>query len=248
MAYAIRLQTILDEVKLPQEQGVEFFKRGVLDPASPRPFVDSSAISTALAQMAEAVTAMTKMQQANQQSFVAQILAGIHQSSGTPTPPAYTPASQPPQYQFAAPTPYQQPYVPPQASQPQFAAPVHCQQPYAPAPNPTYVPPQPQYTGQPQAPSSNINPTPPPNPGRNPKNPVTPVQISQKADCLTQDGQLVCGRCERLGHGSAACPRQKFHCNVCNSKGHHPYEHLKYCNRCKGLGHTSSRCPDNNNQ
>jgi len=48
--------------------------------------------------------------------------------------------------------------------------------------------------------------------------------ISQSADQRTQEGRVICGRCQRLGHGRATCARQYGTCRNCGELGHFSIE------------------------
>lgn len=87
------------------------------------------------------------------------------------------------------------------------------------------------------------------------------VGISMAADQRTQEGVVVCGRCTRMGHGRATCPRQNGTCRKCHLQGHYsmectvPNDQLpkrnnnggqqrpSRCGFCKGEGHFMSDCP-----
>lgn len=89
------------------------------------------------------------------------------------------------------------------------------------------------------------------------------VGISMAADQRTQEGVVVCGRCNRMGHGRAACPRQHGTCRKCHSQGHYSMEctapsnqsrgrnnnngggqqRPAKCGFCKGEGHYMADCP-----
>ncbi|CAK4238356.1 unnamed protein product, partial [Aphanomyces euteiches] len=168
-AYAIRLQTILDDIDVPDHQGVVIFKRGIQH-------------------LTEAL-------------------------------------NKPPNPYFAAPVQHAMnfPYgYPP---------------PYAPGLPPT-APQQP--TTNTPASSSSQHAT---QPQSKPRPAPTPVMISSKPDDCTTSGAKVCGRCDRLGHGSVDCPRKFARCTTCHQIGHYAGEHAKSCSFCKQIGHTYSRCP-----
>ncbi|KAH9084167.1 hypothetical protein Ae201684P_020421 [Aphanomyces euteiches] len=80
-------------------------------------------------------------------------------------------------------------------------------------------------------------------PQSKPRPAPTPVMISSKPDDCTTSGAKVCGRYDRLGHGSVDCPRKFARCTTCHQIGHYASEHAKSCSFCKQIGHTYSRCP-----
>lgn len=91
------------------------------------------------------------------------------------------------------------------------------------------------------------------------------VGISMAADQRTQEGVVVCGRCNRTGHGRATCPRQHGSCRRCQLQGHYSMEctvptdqlprrnnggngqgqqaRKPYCVFCKGDSHATADCP-----
>lgn len=72
--------------------------------------------------------------------------------------------------------------------------------------------------------------------------------ISMAADQRTQEGVVVCGRCNRAGHGRATCPRQTGNCNRCHLQGHYsmectvPVEQLPKRNFGQNQQQRKSRC------
>ncbi|CAK5056052.1 unnamed protein product [Aphanomyces euteiches] len=280
-AYAIRLQTILDDIDVPDHQGVVIFKRGVrharaescldntdkeltsisdcmkllrtrqirLDdppvyqerlksrPASastnttssrttysdvsttstpeqsPRHTRKSSKVGFRDQATLEGIFEALKTTQSNQQAFVAQIQ---HLTEALNKPP-----------------------------NPYFAAPVQHAMNFPYGYPPTYAPglpptaPQQPTTNTPAS-SSSQHAT---QPQSKPRPAPTPVMISSKPDDCTTSGAKVCGRCDRLGHGSVDCPRKFARCTTCHQIGHYAGEHAKSCSFCKQIGHTYSRCP-----
>lgn len=88
------------------------------------------------------------------------------------------------------------------------------------------------------------------------------VGVSMAADQRTQEGAVVCGRCNRVGHGRAICPRQNGTCHRCHLQGHFSVEctvpndqlpkkngggggqpRRMHCNLCQADGHFMSQCP-----
>ncbi|KAH9081418.1 hypothetical protein LEN26_021283 [Aphanomyces euteiches] len=278
-AYAIRLQTILDDIDVPDHQGVVIFKRGVrharaescldntdkeltsisdcmkllrtrqirLDdppvyqerlksrPAStnttssrttysdvsttstpeqsPRHTRKSSKVGFRDQATLEGILEALKTTQSNQQAFIAQIQ---HLTEALNKPP-----------------------------NPYFAAPVQHAMNFPYGYPPTYAPglpptaPQQPTTNMPAS-SSSQHAT---QPQSKPRPAPTPVMISSKPDDCTTSGAKVCGRCDRLGHGSVDCPRKFARCTTCHQIGHYAGEHAKSCSFCKQIGHTYSRCP-----
>jgi hypothetical protein len=47
-----------------------------------------------------------------------------------------------------------------------------------------------------------------------------PRQIRLAPDTRTTEGEVVCGRCERMGHGREVCTRATGRCNRCGEQGH----------------------------
>ncbi|KAH9064745.1 hypothetical protein Ae201684P_003528 [Aphanomyces euteiches] len=280
-AYAIRLQTILDDIDVPDHQGVVIFKRGVRharaescldntdkeltsisdcmkllrtrqirldDPPvyqqrlKSRPASASTNTTSSRTTYSDVSTTSTpeqsqrhtrksskvgfrdqatlegifealKTTQSNQQAFVAQIQ---HLTEALNKPP-----------------------------NPYFAAPVQHAMNFPYGYPPTYAPglpptaPQQPTTNTPASGSSQHA----TQPQSKPRPAPTPVMISSKPDDCTTSGAKVCGRCDRLGHGSVDCPRKFARCTTCHQIGHYAGEHAKSCSFCKQIGHTYSRCP-----
>ncbi|KAH9086737.1 hypothetical protein Ae201684P_000159 [Aphanomyces euteiches] len=281
LAYAIRLQTILDDIDVPDHQGVVIFKRGVrharaescldntdkeltsisdcmkllrtrqirLDdppvyqerlksrPASastnttssrttysdvsttstpeqsPRHTRKSSKVGFRDQATLEGILEALKTTQSNQQAFVEQIQHLTEALNKPPNPYFAAPVQHAMNFPYGYPPPYA-PGLPPTAPQ--------------------------QPTTNTPASSSSQHAT---QPQSKPRPAPTPVMISSKPDDCTTSGAKVCGRCDRLGHGSVDCPRKFARCTTCHQIGHYAGEHAKSCSFCKQIGHTYSRCP-----
>ncbi|KAF0729814.1 hypothetical protein Ae201684P_015502 [Aphanomyces euteiches] len=280
-AYAIRLQTILDDIDVPDHQGVVIFKRGVrharaescldntdkeltsisdcmkllrtrqirLDdppvyqerlkskPASastnttssrttysdvsttstpeqsPRPTRKSSEVGFRDQATLEGILEVMKTTQSNQQAFVAQIQHLTEALNKPPNPYFAAPVQHAMNFPYGYPPPYAHGLPPTAPQQPTTNTPASSSS---------------QHATQPQS---------------KPRPAPTPVMISSKPDDCTTSGAKVCGRCDRLGHGSVDCPRKFARCTTCHQIGHYAGEHAKSCSFCKQIGHTYSRCP-----
>ncbi|EEY55102.1 uncharacterized protein PITG_19792 [Phytophthora infestans T30-4] len=88
--------------------------------------------------------------------------------------------------------------------------------------------------------------------------------IKMAEDAHTQEGELVCGRCDYKGHTRVTCSRQTMTCRRCNQYGHivaeceMPYTGVRgppsggngggnstmRCFYCHQIGHSVSQCPE----
>ncbi|KAG9408355.1 hypothetical protein AC1031_021596 [Aphanomyces cochlioides] len=217
-AYAIRLQTILDDIDVFDHQGVVIFKRGVRH-ARAESCLDNSSLHVKQEigfrdqATLESILEALKTTQSNQQAFVAQIQHLAEALNKPPNPYFAAPVQHAMNFPYGYPPPYA-PGLPPTAPQ----------QPTTNIPASNLS----QHATQPQS---------------KPRPAPTPVMISSKPDDCTTSGAKVCGRCDRLGHGSVDCPRKFARCTTCHQIGHYAGEHAKSCSFCKQIGHTYSRCP-----
>ncbi|RHY10351.1 hypothetical protein DYB36_012006 [Aphanomyces astaci] len=84
--------------------------------------------------------------------------------------------------------------------------------------------------------------------------PVVPNIRMDPDETTTQSGRVVCGRCQRSGHGREACPYAKMKCSRCNTVGHANWECSvpfqpralagdRRCYNCNEPGHLRVECP-----
>jgi hypothetical protein len=82
-----------------------------------------------------------------------------------------------------------------------------------------------------------------------------PRQIQLAPDSHTMEGDVVCGRCERVGHSREVCTRATGRCNRCGEQGHYSMgcsvpkpprngeRRGTACLLCGDENHTASKCP-----
>ncbi|KAH9086738.1 hypothetical protein Ae201684P_000159 [Aphanomyces euteiches] len=234
LAYAIRLQTILDDIDVPDHQGVVIFKRGVRHARAESCLDNTDKELTSISDCMKLLR--TRQIRLDDPPVYQERLKSRPASASTNTTSSRTTYSD----VSTTSTPEQSPRHTRKSSKVGFRDQATLED------TASYGSLEQASKSLFRGPSPTCNEFPlwiSTTPQSKPRPAPTPVMISSKPDDCTTSGAKVCGRCDRLGHGSVDCPRKFARCTTCHQIGHYAGEHAKSCSFCKQIGHTYSRCP-----